>query len=74
MPIPNLSSHNYVAAKMKESLSIDPFEQIRVSIPERCDHTTTICPTKECVESWSIDWELFFTRTIAGRDRFAQFK
>ena len=35
--------------------------------PRNCRHGYTICATRECVESWSCDWNLYLRRTGGGR-------
>lgn len=66
------SSRQYIAMKMKTAASDEPVDKNFVRITRadvhRCDHTSTICMTARCVESWSSDWRLFLDRTHAGRD------
>lgn len=40
----------------------------------RCDHTSRVCPTKACVETWSYDWLFHFDRTRVGRELFSPFE
>lgn len=32
-----------------------------------CDHESTLCPTKKCIEGWEESYLVFLERTIAGR-------
>lgn len=64
-----LSGNAYVPAVLRAEGG--KRQKIKVSIPKFCDHTSTVCPTPSCVESWSIDWDLLFKRTAGGRRLFA---
>lgn len=35
--------------------------------PEKCDHGWSMCPTWDCIESWSMDYRVLLHRTGAGR-------
>lgn len=35
--------------------------------PSKCDHGFSMCPTWECIESWSMDYRVLLHRTGAGR-------
>jgi len=69
-----LSSHSYVAMMLREPEEGDRFLngrqkgiQVPVRTAEHCDHCETICPTKACVDGWSIDHIVLLDRTVAGR-------
>lgn len=39
--------------------------KLPVKKPGRCDHVEHICP--DCIQSWSIDYNILLDRTNAGR-------
>jgi hypothetical protein len=64
-----LSGDSYISAIMRipETDKDRDITKIRLVAEKFCDHTETVCPTKKCVESWEIDWNLLFKRTKGGR-------
>lgn len=66
------SGNAYVAAMLRENIGRHPMRDHLVRIPlaqpDRCAHGITICPTWDCVESWSIDYRLLLHRTGGGRN------
>ena len=36
--------------------------------PGKCDHGYSMCPTWDCIESWSMDYQVLLHRTGAGRE------
>lgn len=61
-----LSGGNYVPAHLKT----DPVEErfkLPIATVARCDHASTICASRECVDSWRKDYHIFFPRTAGGR-------
>jgi hypothetical protein len=68
----SVSGNTYVSAMLRGDIGKYPMRDFLVRLPvigkrDVCDHTVTICPTWECVESWSIDYALYFHRTGGGR-------
>lgn len=62
-----LSGHNYVPMRCEPG----PFHPVKIKTnPNLCEHIETVC--SECVESWSIDYEIRFKRTAGGRALLAQ--
>ena len=69
-----LSGARYVAARLP-GIDYSPVlpkgqhrsDAIRLAARARCDHATTMCADRECVESWALDWQLLLPRTVAGR-------
>jgi hypothetical protein len=62
-----LSGYNYVPMRCKPG----PFYPVKIKAnPNLCEHIETVC--SECVESWSIDYEIRFERTAGGRALLAQ--
>jgi hypothetical protein len=60
------SGNNYISVVMR-----DGHKPGRVPFyrnPEKCDHGWSMCPTWECIESWSMDYEVLLHRTGAGRE------
>lgn len=68
MPNPTygMSGNSYVPARLRAEPNAEP-APLKVAAPSRCDHMTTICPTRDCVESWLWDWDINFRRTAGGR-------
>jgi hypothetical protein len=60
------SGNSYVSVVMREDgrLGKVPY----YTNPEKCDHEFSMCPTWECIESWSMDYRVLLHRTNAGRD------
>lgn len=59
------SGYTYISVVMR-----DTREQGKVpfySDPEKCDHGFSMCPTWECIESWSMDYQVLLPNTVAGR-------
>lgn len=70
-----LSGNTYVSAVLREQLENRPLRPFRVRLSYHnnashplCKHGVTICATWECLESWSIDYAIFLSRTGAGRE------
>lgn len=71
------SGNRYISARMRgetyplsnEAFGIKiTFHQLDLVPSNRCAHVQTMCPTRECIESWGLgDWQLFLERTNAGR-------
>lgn len=71
------SGYTYISARIRgehyplrnEKFGINIyFNKLDLVPVDSCDHTHTICPTRECVESWGLgDWQLLLQRTRAGR-------
>jgi hypothetical protein len=59
------SGSTYVSAQLKGE--VDRTKVPVASSPDRCEHAATICATRACIESWSIDYHVFLERTEAGR-------
>lgn len=71
-PGPQLSGATYVSARERIDAPTHGYAKIKIRDPRVCDHVETICATVSCVESWSIDWQLFFDRTQGGRQLATQ--
>jgi hypothetical protein len=63
----NFSGNSYVPMRLREDPEGTKPTPTRIVVERNCDHKTTICPTKDCIESWAIDWKIFFDRTGGGR-------
>lgn len=76
----HISGGTYVPARERTDGS--SLIRLRIVSERNCDHETTICmgklpedddslvsltDAKTCIESWSLDWELLFGRTVGGR-------
>lgn len=60
------SGNSYISVDERWS---DKFGKIPYySDPAKCDHGYSMCPTWECIESWSLDYQVNLHRTNAGRD------
>lgn len=69
-----ISSNTYVAARVRGDAEGRPtLASLVVVAPQNCDHTHTICETAECLNSWSLDWQLYLQRTNRGRDIIQRF-
>lgn len=66
-----LSGNAYISVIMRDGTG----ERSRIPLvaATNCDHTYTICPTAECLNSWSLDYRLFMRRTGGGRKLTDQF-
>lgn len=69
----SLSGNTYVSAMLRENEGRYPPRDFIVRLPyvedaRQCQHGVTICSTWECVESWSVDYEVRLWRTGAGRE------
>lgn len=61
-----LSGNVYVAARTR----IEPSKnlvQLPIKAQVNCDHTFSVCASRDCIECWELDWELLFARTGGGR-------
>lgn len=67
MPTEQWSGNNYVTVHEKTAHAKDR-GRVKIVAVNNCNHVTTICATKDCVESWEIDYDLFFRRTRGGRN------
>ena len=63
-----LSGNAYVSARIR-SWAADDTKMARLPIrsTKNCEHTYTVCESRECIESWSCDWNLYLKRTGGGR-------
>lgn len=60
------SGHSYISVVMREDNKRGRVPYYRD--PEKCDHGVSMCPTWECIESWSMDYEVNLYLTVAGRE------
>ena len=69
-----LSGNAYVSARMRPEPNV-PATRCRLPLvhPRNCDHTYTLCMTARCLNSWSLDYQLFLIRTGGGRRIAEQF-
>lgn len=68
--VTRLAARRYITAKMRESDYSDfpnPYRQLRLVPQEDCQHITTVCDSPTCLNSWSLDWQMFLSQTAAGR-------
>jgi hypothetical protein len=62
-----LRDEDYPLSNTKVGIRVN-YNQLVVTTIELCDHTSTICESPMCIESWGLnDWQLFLTRTKMGR-------
>lgn len=70
-----LSGGAYVSIQLRDDGDVRLGALLIVS-PANCNHGDpeasthgegTACETAECLNSWSLDWRMFLTRTIRGR-------
>lgn len=64
-PTYSASGLTYIAVVMRED---DKRGRVPYySNPDKCDHGHTMCPTWDCIESWSVDHRVELHMTVAGR-------
>lgn len=68
------SGNSYIAALVRkpDTYADRLIQQIPTASVRFCRHEATICMTTDCIRSWSIDYELLWQRTGAGR-KFADY-
>lgn len=59
------SGNSYISVVMRDDQRPGKVPYYRD--PDKCDHAWAMCPTWECIESWSMDYEVLLHRTGAGR-------
>jgi DsbC/DsbD-like thiol-disulfide interchange protein len=60
------SGNSYISVVLRETKKQGRVPYYRD--PEKCDHGVSMCPTWECIESWSMDYEVNLPLTVAGRE------
>lgn len=64
------SGNSYISVVMREDDKLGKVPYYRD--PDKCDHGYSMCPTWDCIESWSIDYKVLLHRTVAGRELAAK--
>jgi len=68
-----LSSNSYISVKLRGEL--EKASTLKVVMPNNCNHAENMCcETAECLNSWSLDWQMFLRRTNRGRAIIKQFE
>lgn len=64
------SGHSYISVIMRDDNKHGRVPYYRD--PSKCDHSFSMCPTWDCIESWSMDYKVNLHLTVAGRDLASQ--
>lgn len=59
------SGNSYISVVMRETRKYGKVPYY--DNPDKCDHGVGMCPTWECIESWSLDYTVNLPLTGAGR-------
>lgn len=60
------SSSSYVPMRPIEDVSDSKPTPTKILTKMNCEHIFTIC--EDCADQWVIDYQVFFTRTVGGRN------